>query len=269
MAPVAIWRTVARSGTAGVAAGTATAVMLLMALTGFLDVGSLVITVGGALATAWMTFPREAVRKTWTLVGEALAPPRDPEPLIASVKALARAHRLGGPRALEDAAAWVDDEFLRRAATLALEAEDESELVDLLTGEARFRASHGDEARHVVTTLGKLFPAFGLIGTLIGLALLLRNLAEPTLSAVGPGLGVAVLTTLYGALLANVVVLPVATKLHAYLDREALRTEMVVEGIRLVRRREYPTRVERVLRAYVGAEAVHPRAVAARHHAAA
>jgi chemotaxis protein MotA len=269
MALEAIWRTVARSGTAGGAAGVATAAMILMALTGFLDVASFAITVGGALATAWMTFPRDAVRKTWVLVGDALAPPRDPEPLIANVKALARAHRLGGPRALEDAAAYAEDELLRRAVTLALEVEDEAELVDLLTGEARVRASHGDEARHVVTTLGKLFPAFGLIGTLIGLALLLRNLTEPTLAAVGPGLGIAVLTTLYGALLANVVVLPVATKLHAHLEREALRTEMILEGVRLVRRREYPTRIERVLRAYTGREAIRPQAVVADRHAAA
>jgi chemotaxis protein MotA len=269
MARAAIWRTVTRTGTAGIAAGIATAVMLLMAVTGFLDVASLVITVGGALATAWMTFSREAVRKTWALVGEALAPPADPEPLIATVKALARAHRVGGPRQLEDAAAAVDDEFLRRAVTLALEADDEAELVDLLTGEARFRATHGDEARHVVTTLGKLFPAFGLIGTLIGLALLLRSLADPTIATIGPGLGVAVLTTLYGALLANVVVLPIATKLHAHLERESLRTEMIVEGVRLIRRREYPTRVERVLRAYVGPVDARPRAFAVRRHAAA
>jgi len=269
MAPVGIWRAVVRSGSAGPTAAVATGVMLLMAAGGFLDPASLAITVGGALATAWVTFPREAIETTRALVREALAPPRDFEPLIATVKALARAHRLGGPRALEETAAAADDPFLRRAVTLALEAEDEAELLELLTGEARFRAGRGDEARHVVSTLGRLFPAFGLIGTLIGLALLLRNLDDPTIAAVGPGLGVAVLTTLYGALLSNVVVLPIAAKLHAHLEREALRTDMIVEGIRLVRRREYPSRVERVLRAWVGPEAARPRPTIARRHAAA
>ena len=269
MARMPLWQMVARSGTAGVAGGVATAVMLLMALTGFLDVTSLVITLGGGLATAWLTFPRDAAQRTWALVGDALAPPTDPEPLILTLKGLARAHRLGGPRGLEAAAEGLDDAFLSRALVLALESEDEDELLDLLTGEVRFRAAHGDEARHVVATLGKLFPAFGLIGTLIGLALMLRRLTDPSLAAIGPGLGVAVLTTLYGALLSNVVVLPIATKLHTHLEREALRTEMIVEGVRLVRRREYPTRVERVLRAYVGPTTVRSAPLAARHDAAA
>jgi chemotaxis protein MotA len=101
----------------------------------------------------------------------------------------------------------------------------------------------------VVLLLGKLFPAFGLIGTLIGLAHLLRNLGTATsLAAIGPGLGVAVTTTLYGAVLANVVVLPLATKLHAHLERRGTVMQMIIDGTLLVQRKEYPTRIERMLR---------------------
>ena len=80
-----------------------------------------------------------------------------------------------------------------------------------------------------------------------------KSLGGADLSAVGPGLGMAVLTTLYGAVLANVVVLPLNAKLQAYLARRVLVMQMVIEGTQLLHRREYPTRIERALRAYVGA----------------
>ena len=85
------------------------------------------------------------------------------------------------------------------------------------------------------------------------LAAHLRHLGAADLSAVGPGLGMAVLTTLYGAVFANVVILPLGAKLHAHLVCRASIMHMAIEGTLLVYRREYPTRVERALRAYAGA----------------
>src|SRR5581483_9216665 len=181
--------------------------------------------------------------------------------VVAALKHLGRIHRTDGPLALERAAADATDPLLRRGIALALECNDEEELADILLAEARRNAAEGEAARHVLVTLGKLFPAFGLIGTLVGLVLLMRHLGDGSLAAVGPGLGVAVLTTLYGAVLANVVVLPLATKLHAHLAREALRTQMVLDGVVLIRQREYPTRVERMLLGYVGGAAPRRRPV--------
>jgi len=113
----------------------------------------------------------------------------------------------------------------------------------------RRQAAEGEDARHVVLLLGKLFPAFGLIGTLMGLAHLLHRLGTATsLAGIGPGLGIAVTTTLYGAVLANVVVLPLATKLHAYLERRGTTMQMIIDGVLLVHRKEYPTRIEQLLR---------------------
>jgi flagellar motor component MotA len=91
-----------------------------------------------------------------------------------------------------------------------------------------------------------------LIGTLIGLVLLMRNLAGADLKSIAPGLGIAVLTTLYGAVLSNVVVLPLATKLQMHVGRRALVMQMIIEGTLLLQRREYPSRIERALRAYIG-----------------
>lgn len=259
------------SGRVGVAACALLAAAVTAALTGFLDPTSLLITLGGSLGVVWYTFPRTRLASTWQLVRDALAGDPSPDDLILAVKRLARVHRADGPRGLERSAAAEDDPFLRRAVLLSFECADDTELRDVLTAEARGRQAEGEAARHVVLTLGKLFPAFGLIGTLIGLGVLLRNLAAADVTAIGPGLAIAVLTTLYGAVLANVVVLPVATKLQAHLANQALRTQMTIDGVLLVLRKEYPTRIERALRAYVSAcaPANTPRAVRPADHRAA
>jgi chemotaxis protein MotA len=250
------WQTVRRSGRVWAGLALSGAVAALALATGFMDPLSLLITVGGALGVTGATYSRARLVSTWRHVAAALDDQASPEDVITALKRLARLHRTGGPPALERAAAAEADPFVRRGIALALECQDEEELADVLFGEARRTAAEGEAARQVLVTLGKLFPAFGLIGTLIGLVLLLRNLVEPNFTTIGPGLGIAVLTTLYGAVFANVVILPLATRLHAHLARQSLRSQMVIDGILLVHRREYPTRIERLLRAYVGETAL-------------
>jgi len=186
-------RALARSGRAGRVGSAATALAALAAATGFLSLTGLFVTIGGTLGVAWITFPRTRLESTWRLLEGALSEAPDPRELVTVFRRLARIHRLDGPRGLERAAVSMEDSFLRRALVLALECTDATELEDLLVGEARGRAAEGEAARHVLATLGKLFPAFGLIGTLIGLALLLRNLGGTDVSAIGPGLAIAVL----------------------------------------------------------------------------
>jgi chemotaxis protein MotA len=168
------------------------------------------------------------------------------------VKRLARIYRTEGAPALERAAQREADPFLRVAVERVLEGAELDELRDALLGEARRFTTRGEEARMVLLTLGKLFPAFGLIGTLLGLALMLPSVAGGDAAAVAPGLGVAILTTLYGAVLSNVVVLPIATKLHSSLARRGTLLQMIVLGAELLHGREYPTRIERALRSFAG-----------------
>lgn len=228
-----------------------------LAARGLLEPVSALITVGGAFAVAWITFPRGRLVAAWQQVTALLheAPEDDArvlETTIATLKRLARVHRVEGGPALERAAREVGDPFLRMAMERTLEINDGDELRDALLGEARRAAGEGEDARAVLTTLGKLFPAFGLIGTLIGLALLLPQVGAGNLAAAGPSLGISILTTLYGAILSNVVVLPLATKLTTSLERRWLVLQMIALGAELVHRREYPTRVERALRSFAG-----------------
>lgn len=217
---------------------------------GLLDPIALLITIGGGVGVTLMTYSRERLGRAWELVQVSLGAMEDPETSIAALKRLGRIHRLEGLPALDRAGAEVDDPFLRTAIGLATEERGTDELEAALYGEMRRHAAEGESARQVVLLLGKLFPAFGLIGTLIGLAHLLRNLGTATnLAAIGPGLGIAVTTTLYGAVLANVVVLPLAAKLQTYLEHRQTMMQMIVDGTLMVQRKEYPTQIERVLRA--------------------
>jgi chemotaxis protein MotA len=262
MRRVALPRSIAHPGPLAPALAAAAAITLAAAATGLLHPLSLVITIGGSLAVARATFSRDRIRNTWCTLQAALAPAPDLEALVATLRDLARVHRREGPRALERAAGAVEDGFLRRAILLGIESldADGEELRRRLTGEARARLADIEAARQVLVTLGKLFPAFGLIGTLLGLALLMRRLGGGDVAAIGPGLAIAVLTTLYGAVLSNVVALPLATRLQSHLASEGLRFEMIIEGAVLVQRLEYPSRVERVLRAYTGQPQTEARA---------
>jgi len=249
---LSLWRSLRRFGVAGLAFAVLSSLAALAAADGLLDPTALVITLGGSLGVLCVTYPRTRLDHTWTVLGEALAAPADPEITIATLKELAHVYRMDGIPALERAAGRAADPFVRTAVGLALDAASEEELRDELVGEARREAANGEASRQVLATLGKLFPAFGLIGTLMGLVNLMRHLGGADLSGIGPGLGMAVLTTLYGAVLSNVVVLPLNAKLQAYLVRRSLHMQMTIEGALLVHRREYPTRIERALRAYLG-----------------
>lgn len=252
MRPQALVRAFRRSGPFGPGILAAVAVTLVAGLTGFLDPTSLVITLGGPLAVAGATFPRERVVRAWNDLRAALAADDDPEPLVTAVKRLARVHRLEGTPALERATLGVADPFLRRAVMVGLEVDGRDDCMGMLCAEARSRIEAIEASRQVIVTLGRLCPAFGLIGTLIGLALLLRNLDGANVSHIGPGLGIAVMTTLYGAVLSNVVVLPLATRLQSHIARQTMRCEATIEGAMLVLRAEYPSQIDRVLRAHLG-----------------
>lgn len=229
----------------------------LAAVRGLLDPASLLITVGGTFAVAWLTFPRQRLVSAWQHVVALLREDESDEDgrveaTIATLKRLARLQRVDGAPAVERAARGESDPFLRTAIERVLEYDDGDELRDALLGEARRTAAEGEAARAVLLTFGKLFPAFGLIGTLIGLALLLPEVGTGNLAAAGASLGISILTTLYGAVLSNVVVLPIATKLAAAQTRRWTVLQTIALGAELIHRREYPTRIERALRSYAG-----------------
>lgn len=240
------------------AIGFAALATLAALLSGLLDVVAFGITVGGALGVTAVTFSGPRLSATLREIRAALAPEPDPEARIAAFKRLSRVHRLEGARALERAALAEPDLFLRRAVVIAADGDDPDAVERQLEAEIRRQLDEIEQARLVLMTLGKLFPAFGLIGTLIGLVALLRTLGDGGLASLARGLGIAVQTTLYGALLSNVVVLPLATRLAAHAPRRARYLRMTLDGALLVARHAFPSRIDAVLRSHLGTLAPEP-----------
>lgn len=240
-------------GRIAIGVGAAALVAGLAGATGFLEPYSLLITLGGSFAVLRVTFPRARIDAAARAVRALLSRSKGSaeaqvEELIARFKSFARTYRVEGAAALDRLAESEADPFLRLAAQRAIDGASPEEVREVLRGEASRMLDEACEARTVITTLGRLLPAFGLIGTLIGLALMLRSLSSLELAALGPGLAISVMTTLYGAVFANVVVLPIATKLSDDLERRRRSMDLAILGAELLHRRELPTRIERALR---------------------
>jgi chemotaxis protein MotA len=123
----------------------------------------------------------------------------------------------------------------------------EDEVCQAVEHEFFLFAHRCESARQVLLTMGKLFPSFGMVGTLIGLVLLLRHATNPDPQTLIPALAVAVLTTLYGAVFANALVLPLAAKLQAFIQDRELTLQLTVEGAGLIARGQAPAVVQKRL----------------------
>ena len=182
----------------------------------FFDLPSLLLTLGGSLAVTGFTYSR----RQWLDLANALrALFKEKRPSaterIAELARLTRLYRLKGVRGLEGQERFIRDPFLKGGVALLVDCRKEDEVRAQLQRRLAETLGEQEIARQILQTLGRLLPAFGLIGTLIGMILVLRNFSDLDLRALPTALSLAVLTTLYGALLANVVVAPLAARLQA------------------------------------------------------
>jgi chemotaxis protein MotA len=182
----------------------------------FFDVPSLLLTLGGALAVTCFSYSPTHLRDLTRAI-EALFS-RRPESLKEHLEQLLRLthlFRLKGLRGLEGQERHLTDPFLRQGVGMLIDLQRKEIIQTRLERELAEVLSCQEISRQILITLGKLLPSFGLIGTLTGLVLLLKNVSDQNVSALPAALSLAVLTTLYGAVLANVVVAPLAARLHA------------------------------------------------------
>ncbi len=216
----------------------------------FLDVPSLIIVLGGTTASILANFPFTRVRNVVAVLRKTVFHRAvDPEGMIARMVLFAERARKDGMLALEEASEHEDDEFLRKGLRLAVDGTDPHLLQKILeTDIAQLEARHR-EGRRLLEAGGKYAPAFGMIGTLIGLIQMLSRMDRPEM--IGPGMSVALVTTFYGAILANVLFLPLAGKLAARSEEEILHREMIIDGILAIQSGDSPRIVEEKLRAFL------------------
>ena len=216
----------------------------------FIDIPSVAITFGGAFTAMFTAYPLGTLKGFFGMVKFAFLPQkRDIPGVIKTVISFAEQARREGILALENRLPEVDDPFLKKGIQLAVDGTEQGLIREILETE-----KNNIEARHKGNTqmlddLSVFGPAFGMIGTLVGLVLMLANMSDPT--AIGPAMAVALITTLYGAIMANMFAIPLSMKLKGQTSDEMMEKTIMLEGILSLQAGENPRIVEWKLLAYL------------------
>ncbi len=195
---------------------------------------SLVMVLGGAFGGALAGFRLPDAKKLPKgLIVAFTASPPDPDEVVTRLTRYAEAARREGILALEQGLAEVDDEFMRTGLQMVVDGVEGDVVRDVLETEIEAMESRHGLVISLFSKLGEYAPAMGMIGTIVGLVNMLGNLSDP--QALGTGMALALLTTLYGSFFANVIFLPVAAKLQRLHAMEIAARELTLEGIMAVR----------------------------------
>jgi len=211
---------------------------------------SIILVVGGTIAATLINYPLGDVLRVFNTVKNTfIHKETNPEGLIRKLVEFATVARREGILALESQATSVEDEFLKKSVQLAIDGTPPELIKDILTTEIAFMEDRHALGQGILNAMAAFAPAFGMIGTLMGLVQMLATLDDP--SKIGEGMAVALLTTLYGALMANILFLPAAGKLKVRTSNELLAKEVIIEGILSIQSGDNPRVVEQKLKAFV------------------
>jgi len=216
----------------------------------FVNIPALMIVVGGTLGATMINYPLKEVFGVFSVVKKALFTKNIPvNELIKRFRGFAKKSRKEGILSLEGEIKDVTDEFLKKGVQLSIDGLEPQEIRDVLETEVDFIRSRHQLGAEIFTTMGTFSPALGMIGTLIGLVQMLQTLDDP--SSIGPAMAVALLTTFYGSIMANIVCLPIAGKLRTRSKEEVLAKEMSIQGIISISNGDNPRILEQKLLAFI------------------
>lgn len=225
-------------------------IMLSGSLGTFMDTASIFIVLGGTIAATLISFPLKNVLNTFKVVKNVFTEKDSKaDELIKEIIDLANIARKEGLLALEEAVNNTENTFLKKGIMLIVDGTDPELVRNILETELIFTEERHGEGQGIFETMGTFAPAFGMIGTLIGLINMLKELEDP--STVGPNMSVALITTFYGAVLANLIFLPVANKLKGRSKKELAKKEMMVEGLLSIQAGENPRIIEEKLKTFI------------------
>ena len=215
----------------------------------FYDIHAIIIIFGGSFAATLIRFPLAAmlhglplgIRFAFSLRSIGT---RD---LVDELASIAETARKSGPLGLEKITP--EDPFLAKGVRFVADGYDADFIRDNLERDRDNFLTHLDEGQKIYRAIGDCAPAFGMIGTLIGMVQMFANMTDP--SKLGPFMAVALLATLYGALVANLFCLPIADKLHVKLVEEEVNRTLIIDGILMIRESKSPTLVREMLLAYL------------------
>jgi len=234
------------------------AILLGGNLGAFIDYPSILVVVMGTFACTLVNFPIPTVLGlTGVLKNAFFTTPTAPLDTVSTLVSFAERARREGILALEGSMDEIDDDFIRSGLRLAVDGVEPEVIKDILQTELAFIEDRHRNGQSILAYMGSCSPALGMIGTLIGLVSMLQNLSDP--NAIGPSMAVALLTTFYGALLANVVFIPVGGKLKVRSQDEILIKEVAIEGVMSIQSGDNPRILEQKLLAFLPPKIRPPR----------
>ncbi len=195
-----------------------------------LNIKSGILVLGGTIVIGFLSFPMKSYRDLFkTLYMLFRRQEMDYRGLVKDIARLSRVNRLYGKLALEKEAHHIKSFFLRKGVDLIVDGYDSYEIHKIMEKEYEIYFSRKESLVNILNTLQKLAPVIGFLGTIIGLINVLNNLGSP--GDMGKGMAVALLTTLYGLLIANFVFLPLHKKLSEHLKIESTLLYVIIEGV--------------------------------------
>jgi len=231
-----------------------TIVIFLAIITGgdfstFVNVPGLLVVLGGTIASTLIKFSLSDCLFALKLgIKQAFVDESaDPRELVEQIKSMANKARKDGLLALEDED--FTNIFLKKGVQLCVDGQQPELVQKVLAAEMENSIQRMQLGSRIYTAIGDAAPAFGMIGTLVGLVQMLANMSDP--SSIGPSMAVALLTTLYGALLANLIALPIADKLGLRYQYDRKTKTLIIEGVLGIAQGESPHVIDEILTTYL------------------
>lgn len=216
----------------------------------FIHGPSFLIVLGGATAATLMNYPLSEVLAMGKIAMKTFMTPNfDPTAAVPQMVAYAENSRREGLLSLEDGIDDIEDEFVKLGMRMIIDGTDADEVREVLETELEYIAERHKRAQSVFMAMAKYSPGFGMIGTLIGLISMLKNMDDP--STIGPAMAVALITTFYGAVLANLIFMPIAGKLKTRTEDESLMRRMIIEAIVMIQAQANPRLISQKLLAHL------------------
>jgi chemotaxis protein MotA len=222
-------------------------ILMVSDLTPFIDYPSMVLVSGGCVCAALVSFPIQNVLVVAKVIKQCFFTKlRDPREVIVEMVRYADLARRDGILALENLTGRIEDPFIVSGIQMAVDGTDPNMIEAILMSDVEAVEDRHAEGKALFDNIGKYAPAFGMIGTLVGLVIMLKNMNDP--KSIGPALAVAILTTLYGAVVANLIALPMAEKLGRRSREETFLKMIVIKGVMAIQQGDNPRIVEQKLK---------------------
>ncbi|WP_303723019.1 motility protein A [Malonomonas rubra] len=216
----------------------------------FFDIPSMIIVIGGTVGTAFVNFPYRDILGAIKVARNAFFHKTTaPTETISKLISYAGKARKEGILSLQSVMNEIEDDFFLKGLQMAVDGQEPEALRDMLEKEIEYVMERHDKGQEIFSTFAAISPAMGMIGTLIGLVQMLQNMSDP--SSIGPAMALALLTTFYGAIIANVVATPIAGKLKIRSASEVLNKTLITEGMKSILEGENPRLMEQRLHAFV------------------